>query len=122
MTAPAGREARLIAALGLAQRAGKAVGGETAVREALAKGKGKLLLLAADAAPARVEEAKALAAEKNVPCLIGLAKETMGRAIGKGERAVLLICDDSFAKMAAAALEGGALQAEESSFEKQSSK
>ncbi len=117
MTAPAGREARLIAALGLAQRAGKAVGGETAVREALAKGKGKLLLLAADAATARVEGAKALAAEKNVPCLIGLAKETMGRAVGKGERAVLLICDGAFAKMAAAALEG-----EESSFEKQSGK
>lgn len=104
MKASPGPEARVSALLGLAQRAGKLASGEMAVKEALAKGRGRLLLVAADAAPAKAEQARLLAAGRELPWQQALSKELLGRAIGKGERAMVLICDKNFARLIAAAL------------------
>ena len=86
-------------ALGLAQKAGKAVSGDFAVREALKGGKVKLLLIAADAAEGSKKYLYYLAEAAAVPVMEILSRSEIGAAIGKAQRASVAITDANFVKM-----------------------
>lgn len=86
-------------ALGLAQKAGKAVSGDYSVRSTLKSGKGKLLLLARDASPNSKKDMLFLAANAGVPVLEALSRDELGHAIGKARRVAVIITDANFADM-----------------------
>lgn len=88
---------RILAYLGLAQRAGSLTSGDTAIRKVLKRGNVKLLILAEDAAASTVSELYSLANEKGTPVLIFGKKEEIGRAIGKAQRFGVAVTDDNFA-------------------------
>lgn len=86
-------------ALGLAQKAGKTASGDLSVRSALKSGKGKLLLLAQDAAPNSKKDMLYLAEQAHVPVLEVLTRDELGYAIGKAKRTAVVITDSNFANM-----------------------
>ena len=86
-------------ALGLAQKAGKAVSGDFAVRGTLKSGAVELLVLAQDAAPNTKKEMYYLAEQAGVPVLELLNRAELGYAIGKAQRAAVAITDKNFAGM-----------------------
>ena len=86
-------------ALGWAQKAGKIVSGDFAVRGALKSGTVKLLVVAMDTAPNSKKELCYLAAQAQVPVLELLTRWELGSAIGKGQRAAVAITDSNFASM-----------------------
>jgi ribosomal protein L7Ae-like RNA K-turn-binding protein len=90
--------APLYSLLGLAQRAGQVASGETAAELALKKGKGKLALLAEDASERTRQRFLFLAKKAGVPCYWGGDRETLGAAIGKAPRSMVVVTADSFAK------------------------
>lgn len=85
--------------LGLAQKAGKAVSGDFAVREALKGGKVKLLVIAADAAENTKKDLLYIAESAGVPVIEALSRVEIGVAIGKAPRASVAITDANFVKM-----------------------
>ena len=85
--------------LGLAQKAGKIVSGDFAVKSALKSGTVKLLVVAMDTAPNSKKELCYLAAQAGVPVLELLTRWELGSAIGKGQRAAAAITDSNFASM-----------------------
>ena len=86
-------------ALGLAQKAGKIVSGDFAVRGALKSGTVKLLVVAMDTAPNSKKEFCYLAAQAGVPVVELLTRWELGSALGKGQRAAVAITDSNFASM-----------------------
>ncbi|MDO4179575.1 MAG: ribosomal L7Ae/L30e/S12e/Gadd45 family protein [Phascolarctobacterium sp.] len=86
-------------ALGLAQKAGKAMSGDVAVRGALKSGKTQLLIIATDAAEATKKELYFLAQEAKVETIELLTRAELGFAMGKAPRAAVAIMDINFAKM-----------------------
>ncbi len=88
-----------IFALGLAQKAGKAVSGDFAVHAAFKGGRVRLLLVASDAAPNTKKDLYSLAADAQGPVEESMTVAAMGQAIGKGRRMAVAITDMNFAKM-----------------------
>ena len=86
-------------ALGLAQKAGKIVSGDFAVKSALKSGTVKLLVVAMDAAPSSKKELCYLAAQAGVPVVELLTRWELGSALGKGQRVAAAITDSNFASM-----------------------
>ena len=86
-------------ALGLAQKAGKIVFGDFAVKGALKSGTVKLLVVAMDTAPNSKKELCYLAAQAGVPVVELLTRWELGSAMGKGQRAAAAITDSNFASM-----------------------
>ena len=86
-------------ALGLAQKAGKVVSGDFAVRGALKAGTVKLLVVATDTATNSKKELGYLASQAGVPVVELLTRWELGSAIGKGQRAAAAIMDSNFASM-----------------------
>ena len=86
-------------ALGLAQKAGKIVSGDFAVKSALKSGTVKLLVVAEDTAPNSKKELCYLAEQAGVPVVELLTRWELGGALGKGQRAAAAITDSSFASM-----------------------
>lgn len=86
-------------ALGMAQKAGKAMSGDLAVRGALKSGKTKLLVIATDTSDATKKELVFLAEEAKVPTIELLTRAELGHVIGKAPRAAVAIMDVNFAKM-----------------------
>ena len=86
-------------ALSLAQKAGKLVSGDFAVKAALKAGTVQLLVVAQDTAPNSKKELCYLAAQAGVPVLELLTRWELGSAIGKGQRAAAAITDSNFASM-----------------------
>ena len=86
-------------ALGLAQKAGKILSGEFAVKSALKSGTAKLLVVAMDTAPNSKKELCYLAAQAGVPVVELLTRWELGSALGKGQRAAAAITDSNFASM-----------------------
>ena len=82
--------------LGLAQRARLLVSGNFAVNEALRAGQVKMLIVTEDASERTFEEYKNIAAEKNLPLIRALNKETLGQSLGKEARTVAAVLDDGF--------------------------
>lgn len=97
---------RALSLLGLAQAAGKVASGEDAARIALQRGRGALIVIAADAAPTTQKRFRLLGERMEVPLRIGGTRESLGRAIGKEWRAVVVVQDAQFARAIREAFDG----------------
>jgi ribosomal protein L7Ae-like RNA K-turn-binding protein len=84
--------------LSLAQKAGKTAGGETAAQSAIRSGKASLVLIASDASDNTKKKFINQCRTRKVPYLVTSEKAALGRAVGKSERSVLAILDESFAE------------------------
>ena len=90
-------EKEIAGALGLAQKAGKAVSGDQGVKEALAAGKVRLLVIADDVSPRTDKELKFLAEKSSVPVVKCMERNALGQCIGKAPRAAVAVLDAGFA-------------------------
>lgn len=84
--------------ISLANKAGKLVTGEDAVRNSIRSGKVKLTLVAEDASDNTKKRFRNSAAFYNVTFVIWGMKEELGSCIGKSERSVLGITDENFSR------------------------
>lgn len=84
--------------ISLTNKAGKLVTGEDAVRNSIRSGKIKLVVVAEDASDNTKKRFGNSAAFYNIPLVIWGFKEMLGSCIGKSERSVLGITDESFSK------------------------
>ncbi len=84
--------------LGMAQRAGKVVSGDLAVRKAIASGQAMAIITAEDASERSKETLYREAGAKNIPVYALFTKEVLGRCLGKEYRAVAALLDRGFAK------------------------
>ena len=84
--------------IGLCMKAGKVLSGNEQVEKGIRKGKGDLLILAADSSE-QTKKDYVLAAERHhLPYRIFGTKEMLGQALGKGVRTAVLITDRGFAR------------------------
>lgn len=97
---------RVGALLGFAQAAGKIASGEEAARLALRRGKGRLVIVAADASPATQKRFRLLAERMRVPHFVAGTRESLGAAIGKAWRSVVVVMDPGFASTIRRAIDG----------------
>jgi ribosomal protein L7Ae-like RNA K-turn-binding protein len=84
--------------LGLCMRAGKLVSGDFAAEQALRRRKADLLLLAEDASERTREKFLKLAQQAGIPCYSAGARSDLGDALGKADRAVVVIQSRDFTK------------------------
>lgn len=85
---------KLCGMISLAQKAGKIVSGETAVRAAIQKGQAVMLLAEEGASANTKDTMNKLATAYALPLLY---VEDVGAAIGKPGRTMLALCDAGFA-------------------------
>ncbi len=83
--------------LGLAQKAGRIASGEVAAENAIRSGAARLVIAASDASAASRKHLLDMASYRKIPALVWGGKDELGRAIGKSERAGLVITDEGFA-------------------------
>lgn len=93
--------------LGLSQRAGKAVSGDFAVRENIARGKVKMLIIAINTSERIKQDFVRMGQSKNIPTVLAFTKEELGSALGKSPRAAVAILDANFAQGIGRLLEKG---------------
>lgn len=98
-------ENRVLSLLGLAQKAGKIVSGETAVQNAVRSGKVKLIIVASDASENSRKMYSDMSKYYGISLHEGLLKEQMGVAIGKMHRTAIAVTDDGFGRMLTKALD-----------------
>lgn len=79
-------------------KAGKITAGADEVLRALRGRKGRLLILAEDMAPKDRDFYERLSRTMHIPFCVFGEKEKLGRALGKGVRAAVLITDQGFAR------------------------
>ena len=91
------QEQRVISLLGLAQRAGRLISGEVAVRKAMQQKKVELLLIAADASANTRKSYQDAAAYYGVTYILFSSKLEMGEGIGKAHRAAVALTDKGYA-------------------------
>lgn len=84
--------------ISLANKAGKLVSGEDAVRNSIRSGKVKLAILAEDASDNTKKRFINSAAFYNIALVTWGLKEELGSCIGKSERSVMGITDENFSK------------------------
>lgn len=89
---------RLLMMLGLCQRAGKLVSGDFASEQALRRRKASLVLLAEDASERTREKFERLAADSGTPCYVAGSRSELGSALGKADRAVVVIQSRDFTR------------------------
>ncbi len=89
---------KLLALLGLAQRAGMLAAGSASVRALITKKKVKLLIVAEDAALATKKDFLTLADTNSVPLIEISSKRELGVALGKTPKAVVAVLDTNIAK------------------------
>jgi ribosomal protein L7Ae-like RNA K-turn-binding protein len=90
---------KVLQLLGLAMRAGKVVSGEELVLEEVRSGKAKMVFLATDAAKNVEKKVTDKCASYGVPLIRYGSRQELGRAIGKGERVVVAVTDQGFARL-----------------------
>lgn len=88
----------VVSLLGLAARARKLISGEELVLKELRKKKLQLVLLAADASEGTKKKVTNKCEYYKVPIRIIGDRSAIGQAIGKGERVVIGVIDNGFAK------------------------
>lgn len=93
--------------LGLCQRAGKLASGDLSVRDNIAKGKAKLLIIATDTSERIKQDYIRMGHSQKVPTVVALKKQEIGDAMGKSPRASVVILDPNFAQGIGRLLEGG---------------
>jgi ribosomal protein L7Ae-like RNA K-turn-binding protein len=89
---------KIYSMIGLAYRAGRIAAGEDAVRKSIRKGKVRLLIISEDASENTQKRFGNAAEYYNIDVVIWGTKEELGMSIGKSERSVIGITDDSFCK------------------------
>jgi ribosomal protein L7Ae-like RNA K-turn-binding protein len=92
------RQAKALALLGIAQRAGAVVKGTDATRRALRKGEARLVVLAGDGSETQKNKVLPLARAKGVHCGTLGDRAELGAAIGSGPLTVVGVTQASFAK------------------------
>ncbi len=85
--------------LGLGVRAGKVVSGEVQAENAIAGGTAMLCILAEDASPNTRKKFRNKCVFRKVPLIECGTVESLGKAVGKGERSVVCVTDEAFAAM-----------------------
>lgn len=103
---------KLLALLGLAQKAGKIVSGEFAVEQAVRNKKACLVLVAEDASENSKKSYRDLTGYYGIPCYEVFSKEEIGESIGKAHRAALAVTDQGFSLALAKLLGLGVLAKE----------
>ena len=83
--------------LGLCQKAGKLISGEVSCEKGIRSGTVFLVLLAEDASANTKKKFENSTLHYNIPLYTVGTKITLGESIGKEERAVLAITEESFA-------------------------
>lgn len=84
--------------LGLCMRSGNCVSGDTQVEAAIRKGTAKLVIISGEASEKTIDKYAHLCESKHILIVSGPDKETLGRAIGKGNRTLVAITDTHWAK------------------------
>lgn len=87
---------KLLSLLGLCQRAGRLVSGELSCENAVKEGNAQLIILAGNASKNTKKKFENTSAYYNVKLTCMGAKEEIGSALGKEERAVVVITDKGF--------------------------
>lgn len=98
---------KLCGLLGLATRAGKTVFGTEACMSSIEKKKVKLVIIVKDAADRTKINFKEICNKSNIPIWEGLTIESLSKAIGKSNKAVVGITDVNFSKEMLKIIDGG---------------
>ncbi len=88
---------KLSSLLGFAQRSGRLASGQEAVETSMRRGRAKLLILAADAAPNTKSKLTNMAERWATPVYTCADKETLGVWVGRPRRAAVVVTDAGFA-------------------------
>lgn len=88
---------RVTQMLGLAMRAGCVVTGEERVVQSIRSGQAKLVFIANDAGKNTYKKLSDKASSYEVPVLKSFDRQTLGKAIGKGERVTAAVTEAGFA-------------------------
>ena len=88
---------KALSLIGLAKRAGRAVPGEGAVKDAIRYGKAQLVIIAEDASDNTKKSITNSCRYYNVTCYICGTKDTIGHALGNSHNAAVCITDSGFA-------------------------
>jgi ribosomal protein L7Ae-like RNA K-turn-binding protein len=89
---------KILTMLGFAQKSGKLVSGESAVKAMLSKNQIYLLIIAEDISDNRKKYWAKVTELNNIPCLIIGNKFELGLSIGLSQRSILGITDRQMAK------------------------
>ena len=89
---------KIFSMIGLAQKAGKVVSGESNCEKEIKRGKSKLLIMAVDCSENTRESFRNMCALRGIDMIEIGTKEVLGKCIGKEYRAVLAVTDENFAK------------------------
>ena len=89
---------KALSMLGIAAKAGRLASGETAVEQAVRKGRAALVILSEDASQNTSKKFYNLCRHTAVPVIVFETKESLGRAIGKGERSSIAVLDAALAE------------------------
>lgn len=84
--------------LGLARRAGAVVVGVPAVRDAVGSGEARLVIMAGDASPGRLQKVQGILAHRDIPVRWVTTRERLGEALGRPDLSVAAIMTHSFAE------------------------
>ncbi|MHB1420200.1 MAG: L7Ae/L30e/S12e/Gadd45 family ribosomal protein [Bacillota bacterium] len=90
--------------LGLAQKAGKIISGDAAVRRAITKNKVQLVIMAVDIASKTQDIIRDNCSSKSVPIISIGTKDELGQVLGKAPRAVVAVLEKRFASQILAAM------------------
>ncbi len=89
---------KALSMLGIAAKAGRLASGETAVEQAVRKGRAALVILSEDASQNTSKKFYNLCRNTAVSVIVFETKESLGRAIGKGERSSIAVLDAALAE------------------------
>lgn len=89
---------RILAMLGLAEKAGKVASGEFSTEKAVKTRNASLVIVASDASDNTKKMFYNMCSYYHVPCYIYGTKETLGHYIGKQYRASVAVTEEGFAK------------------------
>lgn len=93
--------------IGLSARARKIVYGADSTKEALEKGRVKLLIVSKEASEKTIKNFKFYSEKYNVPICIYGEIEDLSKSIGKKNKAILGILDENLAKEIKEIIDGG---------------
>ncbi len=97
---------RVLSLLGMCRRAGKLASGDTATRQAIARGAARLVVVASDAGSSTKRSFDRLSENAGVPCIVFGSREELGQAVGSGPKAVLGVLDEGLAGAVSRAASG----------------
>ncbi|ALS27591.1 ribosomal L7Ae/L30e/S12e/Gadd45 family protein [Paenibacillus cisolokensis] len=88
-----------LARLGMAMRAGKLATGDDTVLRAVRQGNARLVIVSADASDNTKKKFRDKCEFYGVPIAEAFSRFELGQAVGKGERVVVAVLDEGFAKL-----------------------